>query len=107
MMRKYVTNLACATVVSTAVLAALSGCSVRIEMVPDGNGWPQSAEFSQLSDGQTRFSSHDSGMDGSIVVVDHETGVQYLATATGICPLYEADGSLMLVGEADRPEVSE
>lgn len=102
-----VTNLACATLVSTAALAALSGCSVRLKMVPEGNGWPQSAEFSQLSNGQTRFSSHDSGMDGSIVVVDHETGVQYLATAAGICPLYEADGSLMLVGEANRPEVSE
>ena len=42
------------------------------------------------------------------VLVDRDTGVEYLAKSNGgICPIYEADGSLMRVGEANRPEVSE
>ena len=62
--------------------------------------WTESAEFSQLMTGQERFSEHATNVDGLVVVVDHETGVQYLVTAAGACPLLDVDGTLLLVLEA-------
>ena len=80
---------------------ALAGCGTTTRAVPDANGWPESAEFSTLESGQTRFSSHSCGDDlGGVVVVDHLTGVQYLMSGTGMCPLLDADGSPLLVAEA-------
>lgn len=62
--------------------------------------WPESAEFSHLVSGQERFSEHATNADGLTVVVDHGTGVQYLVTATGACPLLDVDGSPLRVLEA-------
>lgn len=62
--------------------------------------WPESAEFSQLVSGQERFSEHATNADGLTVAVDHRTGVQYLVTATGTCPLLDVDGSPLRVMEA-------
>lgn len=62
--------------------------------------WPESAEFSQLMTGQERFSEHATNVDGLIVVVDHETGVQYLADGHGMTALLSADGTPLLVAEA-------
>ena len=65
--------------------------------------WPDSAEFSTLDTGQERFSEHATNVDGLVVVVDHETGNQYLVTAVGACPLLDAEGSplsVMEVGDA-------
>lgn len=62
--------------------------------------WPESAEFSQLVTGQERFSEHETNANGLTVVVDHRTGVQYLMTATGLCPLLDVDGSPLRVMEA-------
>lgn len=67
---------------------------------PDVNGWPESAEFSQLMTGQERFSEHATNVDGLTVVVDHETGVQYLADGHGMTALLDADGSPLRVLEA-------
>ena len=64
------------------------------------SAWPDSAEFSQLMTGQERFSEHATNADGLTVVVDHETGVQYLVTSTGACPLLDVDGTPLLVAEA-------
>lgn len=64
------------------------------------SGWPDSAEFSQLMTGQTRFSTHESGEKNILVLVDHLTGIQYLVTATGACPLLDVDGSPLRVLEA-------
>ncbi len=90
-------------VVLWAILIALAlacpGTTTRA--VPDANGWPEGAEFSTLESGQTRFSSHSCGDDlGGVVVVDHLTGVQYLMSGTGMCPLLDADGTPLLVEEA-------
>lgn len=79
---------------------ALVGCGTTTRAVPNANGWPESAEFSTLETGQTRFSSHSCGDDLGVVVVDHLTGVQYLMSGTGMCPLLDADGSPLLVAEA-------
>ena len=88
--------------VAAVLTAAMLGCTVRheLELVPDDNGWPASAEFSHLVTGQTRFSSHGAGVDGILVLVDHQTGVQYLVTLAGTCPLLDADGAPLLVAEA-------
>lgn len=62
--------------------------------------WPGSAEFSQLVSGQERFSEHATNVNGLTVVVDHETGVQYLADGHGMTALLDVDGSPLRVKEA-------
>lgn len=79
--------------VATVVFVASRGQSLH-------STWPESAEFSQLMGGQERFSEHATNADGLTVVVDHQTGVQYLVTATGACPLLDVDGSPLRVMEA-------
>ena len=92
---------ACLVVWAVVMALALAGCEKTIRAVPDANGWPESAEFSTLDTGQTRFSSHSCGDDlGGVVIVDHLTGVQYLMSGTGMCPLLDADGTPLLVAEA-------
>ena len=92
---------ACLVAWAVVMALALAGCEKTIRAVPDVNGWPESAEFSTLDTGQTRFSSHSCGDDlGGVVVVDHLTGVQYLMSGTGLCPLLDADGTPLLVAEA-------
>ena len=92
---------ACLALWAVVMALALAGCEKTIRAVPDANRWPESAEFSTLDTGQTRFSSHSCGDDlGGVVIVDHLTGVQYLMSGTGLCPLLDADGSPLLVAEA-------
>ena len=92
---------ACLVVWAVIMALALAGCEKTIRAVPDANGWPESAEFSTLDTGQTRFSSHSCGDDlGGVVIVDHLTGVQYLMSGTGMCPLLDVDGTPLLVAEA-------
>lgn len=62
--------------------------------------WPESSEFSQLMTGQERFSEHATNVDGLVVVVDHETGVQYLTDGHGMTALLDADGTPLRVREA-------
>ena len=83
-----------------AVAGALAGCAHEISAT-DG-GWPESAEFSELLTGQTRFSMHDTNLDGWRVLVDHRTGVQYIVgnDVRTVCPLLDVDGSPLRVLEA-------
>lgn len=62
--------------------------------------WPKSAEFSQIMTGGERFSEHATNVEDLIVVVDHETGVQYLAGGHGMTALLDADGTPLRVKEA-------
>ena len=72
-----------------------------IHLGPDLHStWPESAEFSQLMTGQERFSEHATNVDGLVVVVDHETGVQYLADGNGMTALLDVDGTPLRVREA-------
>lgn len=104
-MSKYVkTTVASFLLVIAAglLLLALTGCSGAA--AGDAN-WPESAEFEQITTGADRWSVHDTGEYTTItgrmhVVVDHRTGVQYLVTASGVCPLLDADGTPLLVLEA-------
>ena len=86
---------------AVAACALLGACRSEYSISdPDANGWPESAEFSHLMTGQTRFSCHDSELKNVFVLVDHQTGVEYLVTTTGACPLLDADGTPLRVLEA-------
>lgn len=94
-MRK--TKGAACLMVCALLCAALTGCEAEEEA-----SWGESAEFSQLMTGQARFSKHDTN-DGNLdVIVDHQTGVQYLVNAPqgGMCPLLDVDGTPLRVLEA-------
>ena len=78
-------------------LLGMAGCSAE---APEST-WPESTEFSELETGQDRFSAHGTNIVGWRVLVDHETGVQYLYRHEyGITPLLDADGSPLRVLEA-------
>ena len=59
-----------------------------------------SAEFYQLESGQDRFSEHSTNIGGTIVIVDHDTGIQYLSNENGMTVLLEEDGTPKRVAEA-------
>ena len=91
-------SLACLLAWAVAMALALAGCSSG---GAEAAAWPESAEFSTLETGQERFSTHDTNLAYWEVVVDHETGAQYLYRYRyGLCPLLDADGSPLLVAEA-------
>ena len=87
-------------VLVVAVACIVAGCiaSGRTDL---HSTWPESAEFSQLMTGQERFSEHATNVAGLTVVVDHETGNQYLVTDVGACPLLDVDGSPLSVMEVE------
>lgn len=80
-------------------LVSLWGCSSG---ATEATAWPESAEFSTLEDGQGRFSAHGTNLDGWRILVDRQTGVQYIVgnTVHTVCPLLDADGTPLLVAEA-------
>ena len=63
------------------------------------NTWAASAEFYQLESGQDRFSEHSTNISGTIVTVDHDTGIQYLSNENGMTVLLEEDGTPKRVAE--------
>ena len=88
-----------------AVVGLMVGLALYMALGPSDqtdlhSTWPESAEFSQLMTGQERFSEHATNVDGLTVVVDHETGVQYLADGNGMTALLDADGTPLRVREA-------
>ena len=87
-----------AMVLAVGATSAVAGC---ISSGPTDlhSTWPESAEFSQLATGQERFSEHATNVEGLTVVVDHATGVQYLADGHGTSALLDADGTPLLVAE--------
>ena len=91
-------SYACLVAWAVVMALALAGCST----VEQGSTWPESTEFSELETGQDRFSTHDTNLDTWRVLVDHETGVQYIVgnTVHTVCPLLDVDGTPLLVAEA-------
>ena len=87
-------------VLVTAVACIVAGCvaSARTDL---HSTWPESAEFAQLATGQERFSEHGTNLDHWYVIVDHETGAQYLYRYEyGVTPLLDADGTPLLAQDA-------
>ena len=91
-------SYACLVAWAVVMALALAGCSAGEQ----GSMWPESDEFAHIETGAERFSTHDTNLDGWSVLVDRETGVQYVVgnTAHTVCPLLDADGSPLLVAEA-------
>ena len=90
-------SLACLVAWAVAMALALAGCSA----VEQGSAWPESAEFSTIEGGADRFSEHETNLDYWYVIVDHETGAQYLYRYRyGVTPLLDAGVSPLLVAEA-------
>lgn len=88
-------RLAAVAVVLSALV--LVGCSAYA----GGSTWPESVEFSTLASGQDRFSVHDTNVVRLQVIVDHQTGVEYILRENyGMCPLLNADGTPLRVSEA-------
>ena len=85
-----------------AVFVVLSALSCARGCDTDESTWPESTEFSELETGQDRFSLHGTNLDKWRVLVDHETGVQYIVgnTVHTVCPLLDTDGTPLLVLEA-------
>lgn len=86
-MRRLVVILALAA----ACILLVSGCSAQT-VDTDGN------YTNRFDDGGWRFNSMN-------VIVDRETGVEYLIVEgfdneMAVCPLYEADGTLCTMGES-------
>ena len=81
------------------VLIAAIDMSARADL---HSTWPESDEFVHLPTGQDRFSEHETNVRKWMVVVDHETGAQYIASVDGdaICPILDKDGTPLLVDEA-------
>lgn len=63
------------------------------------NTWAASAEFYQLESGQDRFSEHATNIGGTYVIVDHDTGIQYLSNENGMTVLLEENGTPKRVAE--------
>lgn len=92
----------CSCAIAVLLVMLACSCCTKKEYTIGAveTSWPDSAEFSTLETGQGRFSVHDSNEKNVLVLVDHQTGVQYLVTLTGTCPLLDAGGSPLLVLEA-------
>ena len=61
-------------------------------------------EYTQTESQAPRFELHGTNIDGLQMITDNQTGVQYLKYRTsGLTPLLNLDGSLMLDGEAGGP----
>lgn len=63
------------------------------------NTWAANAEFYQLESGQDRFSEHATNIGGTYVIVDHDTGIQYLSNKNGMTVLLEEDGTPKRIAE--------
>ena len=92
-------------VLPVAIALALAGAVLAVVLVGRSAGepestWPESDEFEYVETGADRFSVHDTNLDGWRVLVDHETGAQYVVTNSGVCPLLDVDGTPLLVAEA-------
>lgn len=92
-----VVMLAVAIGAAAIVVLSLASCDAETEST-----WPDSSEFSQIESGGDRFSIHGTNLNGWSVLVDHETGVEYMVgnSVHTICPLLDADGEPLRVAEA-------
>lgn len=78
--------------VSTALLSCLAGCDV------------EPSEYSETESQAPRFELHGTNINSIQVITDNQTGVQYLKyKRSGMTPLLNSDGSLLLDGEVGGP----
>lgn len=90
-------------IIFTILFVILAGAALWDNRSTDGeleNTWTASTEFYQLKSGQDRFSEHETNIDNTIVIVDHDTGIQYISNENGMTVLLEEDGTPKRVEEA-------
>lgn len=94
-------NLVLGILLTIMVMSTI--CNVINNFVADEleNTRAASAEFSELSSGQDRFSEHKTNVPNTFVIVDHDTGIQYLSNRYGMTVLLEEDGTPKRVTEAE------
>ena len=62
------------------------------------------SEYTQTESQAPRFELHSTNIGSLQVITDNQTGVQYLKyKVSGLTPLLNSDGSLLLDGEAGGP----
>lgn len=62
------------------------------------------SEYNQTESQAPRFELHSTNISSLQVITDNQTGVQYLKyKVSGLTPLLNSDGSLLLDGEAGVP----
>lgn len=62
------------------------------------------SEYTQTEGQAPRFELHSTNISSLQVITDNQTGVQYLKyKVSGLTPLLNSDGSLLLDGEAGGP----
>lgn len=70
--------------------------------VTTGTGEP--SEYTQNESQAPRFELHATNINSIQVITDNQTGVQYLKyKLSGLTPLLNSDGSLLLDGEVGGP----
>lgn len=68
------------------------------------SGAAGSSEYTQTESQAPRFELHSTNIGSLQVITDNQTGVQYLKyKVSGLTPLLNSDGSLLLDGEAGGP----
>lgn len=87
-------------IIFTIIVGVLAWTNHATDDEPE-NTWAESAEFYQLESGQDRFSEHTTNIWDTIVIVDHDTGIQYLSNEHGMTVLLEEDGTPKRVAEAE------
>lgn len=69
-----------------------------------GAGTMEPTEYTQTESQSPRFELHGTNIGSLQVITDNQTGVQYLKyKVSGLTPLINSDGSLMLDGEVGGP----
>lgn len=94
-----------ALVAFAALVALASGAALAWGLsstAPELGTWPETAQWSTLDTGQDRWSRHETNLTGVCVLVDHEEGVAYLETGSGVCRMTDANGTPLLDAEAER-----
>lgn len=88
-----------------ALVALVSGAALAWGLsspAQESGTWPETVQWSKLISGQDRWSRHETNLTGVCVLVDHEEGVAYLDTGSGVCRMTDANGTPMLDAEAER-----
>lgn len=68
------------------------------------SGAAEPSEYTQTESQAPRFELHSTNINSLQVITDNKTGVQYLKyKVSGLTPLLNSDGSLLLDGEVGGP----
>lgn len=100
-MKKSTTTFLLMVLGITMILVVVLVVVMDVHDSTDESTWPESMEFSQLESGQDRFSVHDTNVSDFKIIVDHQTGVEYLyGHDNGMTHLLGVQGEPLRVFEA-------